>query len=144
VERSALSILLDTATWLNAFMIPEVLPARVRNIIRNHPKKRVSSISLLEAAILHRRGRIQIRGTLVSFFAEAVADDVELIEMSPVVAAATNDLPSYFHGDPFDRAIAATARVFDFTLITPDPAIRDAGFCKVEFYPFKPGRAKSA
>jgi PIN domain nuclease of toxin-antitoxin system len=144
VERLGLNVLLDTATWLNAFMIPSVLPARVRNIIQNQPKKRVCSVSLLEAAILHRRGRIQISGTLASFLAEAVADDVEIIEMSSAVAAATNDLPRHFHGDPFDRALAATARVFDLTLITPDPAIRDAGFCQVEFYPFKPARVKSA
>jgi PIN domain nuclease of toxin-antitoxin system len=64
-----------------------------------------------------------------------------LLEITPAIATATNDLPDTFPGDPFDRVIAATARVLDLTLITPDAAIRDAKFCKIEFYPFHPSRA---
>jgi PIN domain nuclease of toxin-antitoxin system len=36
---------------------------------------------------------------------------VELLELTPVGAAATNALPRDFQGDPFDRTIAATAKV---------------------------------
>jgi PIN domain nuclease of toxin-antitoxin system len=50
-------------------------------------------------------------------------------------------LPQNFPGDPFDRTIAATAAVLGLILITPDPKIRDARFCDVEYYPFRPSRA---
>jgi PIN domain nuclease of toxin-antitoxin system len=81
-----------------------------------------------------------LRGTLDDFFAVAIARNVELLELTPAVAVATNSLPGSFPGDPFDRAIAATAKVFHLTLITPDPQIRDAKFCEVEFYPYRPAR----
>ena len=56
------------------------------------------------------------------------------------IAARTNELPDDFSGDPFDRTIIATAAVLDLTLVTTDPAIRDAGVCAVEYYPFKANR----
>ncbi|MBL9172545.1 MAG: hypothetical protein JNL10_03335 [Verrucomicrobiales bacterium] len=42
---------------------------------------------------------------------------------------------------PFDRTIAATARALGLILITADRKIRDARFCEVVFYPFKPSRS---
>jgi PIN domain nuclease of toxin-antitoxin system len=75
---------------------------------------------------------------LKDFFRQAITQDVELLELTPAVAAATNDLPGDFQGDPFDRTITATARVLELTLITPDKKIRDSGCCRTEYYPFKP------
>jgi PIN domain nuclease of toxin-antitoxin system len=136
--------LLDTAVWVNSVTMPEVLPSRIRKLIGSaHEPKGVCAVSLLECAILHRRGRLQLRGTLADFFTAAVANDIELLEMSPAIAVATNKLPAGFPGDPFDRTIAATAYVLKLTLITADPVIRDADFCDVGYYPFRPARAKS-
>lgn len=135
--------LLDTAIWANAVTMPEVLPKRVRQLIGSADEpKGVCAISLLECAVLHRRGRLQLQGTLTDFFAAAVANDIELLEMNSVIAVATNELPADFPGDPFDRTIAATAHVLSLTLITADPVIRDANFCEVVYYPFRPSRAK--
>lgn len=136
-----MNYLLDTATWSNAVTMPDVLPARVRRILENAAEiKGLSSISLLECAIHHRRGRLQISGTLNDFFEVALANDIRLLDVTPEIALATNELPEGFPGDPFDRTIAATARAYNLTLVTPDEAIRDANFCKVQFYPFRPGR----
>ena len=77
-------------------------------------------------------------GSLKDFFTVGLARDIELVDVTPDIAAATNDLPPGFPGDPFDRTIAATARALNLKLITPDPVIRDARFCKVEYYPFRP------
>ena len=99
--------------------------------------------SLLECAIHHRRGRLEFEGTLRDLFTAGLARDIELVEVTPDIAAATNDLPPGFPGDPFDRTIAATARLLNLRLITPDAAIRDAGFCQVEYYPFRPSRLRS-
>ena len=82
------------------------------------------SVSLLEAAILHRLGRWQMRAPLAEFFAVALAANFrQLLELTPGIAVKTNELPAGFQGDPFDRAIAATAALLNLTLITTDPAI---------------------
>lgn len=132
--------LLDTATWANSVTMPEILPERVRRLLTRQDIKGLCSVSLLECAIHHRLGRLDFRGTLEDFFAVAIARDIELLDLTPAVAAATNDLPVDFPGDPFDRTIAATAKVLHLTLITPDARIRDARFCAVEYYPHRPGR----
>jgi PIN domain nuclease of toxin-antitoxin system len=67
---------------------------------------------------------------------------VQLLELTPEIAAKTNQFPEDFAGDPFDRAIVATAAMLNLTLITADPAIRDAKACSVEYYPFRPSRAR--
>jgi PIN domain nuclease of toxin-antitoxin system len=133
-------LLLDTAPWANSVLIPEVIPARIIKLLDNRETKALCSVSLLECAIHHRHGRLQLNGALAEFFDRGLAADIELVELTPAIAAATNDLPENFPGDPFDRVIAATAKVMNLTLVTCDSAIRDARFCKVEFYPFKPSR----
>jgi PIN domain nuclease of toxin-antitoxin system len=135
--------LLDTAPWANNVLMPEVIPARIQKLLGGLETKGLCSVSLLECAIHHRRGRLQLNGALSEFFKLGLAADVELLELTPEIAAATNDLPGGFPGDPFDRVIATTAKVMGLTLITCDAAIRDARFCKVEFYPFKPSRTKA-
>jgi PIN domain nuclease of toxin-antitoxin system len=143
MERKRINYLLDTATWSNSVTMPEVLPLRIRQILKNAQEiKGLSTVSLLECAIHHRRGRLEFRGALQDFFAAGLGRDIELVEITPEVAEATNELPRDFPGDPFDRTIAATARVLNIKLITPDPMIRDAQFCKVEYYPFRPSRSK--
>jgi PIN domain nuclease of toxin-antitoxin system len=135
--------LLDTSPWANNVLIPEVIPARIQKLLDNAETKGLCSVSLLECAIHHRRGRLQLNGVLPEFFERGLASDIELLELTPEIASATNDLPENFPGDPFDRVIAATAKIMNLTLITCDSAIRDAQFCKVEFYPFKPSRLKA-
>jgi PIN domain nuclease of toxin-antitoxin system len=140
MEGFGVIYLLDTAPWANAVLTPEILPAGIKKLLDNPQRKALCSVSLLECAILHRRGRLQMEGTLADFFKQGIVAEIEILELTPEIAAVSNDLPENFHGDPFDRVIAATAKVLNLTLITCDAAIRDSRFCKVEFYPFKPSR----
>jgi PIN domain nuclease of toxin-antitoxin system len=140
MEGHVLIYLLDTATWINYALMPAVFPARIKKLLDEGEPKGLCSISLLETAILHRLGRLALNGPLHDFFASAIAQDVELLELTPAVAAATNELPKMFQGDPFDRTITATAKTLSLILITPDDQIRDAACCRVEYYPFKPSR----
>jgi PIN domain nuclease of toxin-antitoxin system len=135
--------LLDTAPWINGVTLPKSLPVHVRRLLENAEKTALCSVSLLEAAILHRLGRFTLQSTLPEFFDVALSSDLQLVELTTAVAAHTNRLPAPFHGDPFDRTIVATAAVMNLTLITTDPAIRDLGACAVEYYPFKPIRSAS-
>jgi PIN domain nuclease of toxin-antitoxin system len=132
--------LLDTAPWINGVTMPEVIPDRVRRLLATNSAKGLCSVSLLETAILHRLGRMKFEGRLPEFFALGLGEDVQLLELTPAIAAKTNELPEDFHGDPFDRTIVATAAALNLTLITADPAIRDARACAVEYYPFRPSR----
>jgi len=121
--------------------MPGVFPERIARILKDaNPRKGLCSVSLLECAIHHRLGRLKFNGSLRDFFDVGLASDIELVDLTPEIAAATNELPKDFPGDPFDRTIAATARVLNLKLITPDPVIRDAQFCEVEYYPFRPSR----
>jgi PIN domain nuclease of toxin-antitoxin system len=79
---------------------------------------------------------------LVEFFAVGLGADLKILEVTPAIAVRTNELGHDFPGDPFDRAIVATAAVLNLTLVTTDPAIRDANVCVVEYYPFKPSRVR--
>jgi PIN domain nuclease of toxin-antitoxin system len=142
MEGIGLKYLMDTAPWINAVTLPESVPRRIRDLLEANGRVGLCSVSLLETAILHRLGRLQMRATLPEFFAAAMAANLELLELTPAIAAKTNELSADFQGDPFDRAIAATAAILHLTLITTDAAIRDADVCAVEYYPFRPLRAK--
>src|SRR5579871_724578 len=101
-----MNYLLDTATWANSVTMPQVLPERIRSILGNaREMKGLSSVSLLECAIHHRRGRLELRGGLRDFFNAGLGRDIELVEVTPEIALATNELPTGFPGDPFDRTI---------------------------------------
>ena len=135
--------ILDTATWSNMVLVPMVLPQRIRALLDRDEIKGVCSVSLLELAIHQRHGRLlPSPATLRDFLERALMSDIELLELTPDIAVAGNELPAGFRGDPFDRAIAATARVLNLTLITPDALIRDSNFCRTEFYPFRPSRLR--
>jgi PIN domain nuclease of toxin-antitoxin system len=142
VERPPVRYLLDTAPWINGVTLPETLPLRIRRLVEGDDKKGLCSVSLLEAAILHRLGRLQFDGSLADLFAAGLSADVQLLEPTPAIAARTNELPRDYPGDPFDRTIIATAAILDLTLVTTDPAMRDAGACAVEYYPFTRSRRK--
>lgn len=141
METAAVTHLLDTAVWINGITMPSALPVRIRRLIAGAGSKGVCSVSLLETAMLRRLGRLTFRGSLEELLAAGLSDDVQLLDLTPAVAARTNDLPTNFPGDPFDRTIVATAAVLNLTLITSDSAIRDARACAVEYYPFKARRS---
>ncbi len=143
MERFAVKYLLDTAAWINAVTMPEVLPLRIRRYLESREIKGLCSVSLLETAILHRLGRLTLDGALPHFFAAGLSADVRLLELTPAIAAKTNELPRGFPGDPFDRTIVSTASALNLILITADSAIHEARVCAVEYYPFKAGRRKN-
>jgi len=143
MEGIGVKYLLDTAPWINAVTLPQTMPGPVRDLVESNGRVGLCSVSLLEAAILHRLGRLQMRAPLAEFFAVALAANLQLLELTPGIAVKTNELPAGFQGDPFDRTIAATAALLNLTLITTDPAIRDAKVCAVEYYPFRLSRTQT-
>ena len=51
---------------------------------------------------------------------------VEVVPITPAIAAATEDLPADFHRDPVDRILVATSRVLKVPMLTYDKRITDS------------------
>ena len=87
----------------------------------------VSDISLWEVAMLHSIGRVQLTIPLREWLDKAVAPPlVRRHGISPAVAAELASLPDFFHRDPVDRILVATARTIGATLLTRDRRISAA------------------
>ena len=87
----------------------------------------VSDISLWEVATLYDLGRIRLTVPLREWLDKAVAPPlVRRQGISPAIATELAALPDYFHRDPADRILVATARVFGATLLTHDRRIVEA------------------
>ena len=85
----------------------------------------VADLVLLEAAMLVAKGRVQLTCGCEQLLAKIVAS-FRVVPIDPQIAqlALALDLP---HGDPFDRVIAATAKIHQIPLLTRDRAITGAG-----------------
>jgi PIN domain nuclease of toxin-antitoxin system len=130
-----MNVLLDTATWINAVKEPETLPARALNILRDQTNAFfLSDISLLEASMLSRKGKVDFGMTFSEWLAKALAASLQVVPISPAVAAAENGLSQGFHGDPADRIIAGTAIAHELTLLTPDGRIAFHRVCRTIRY----------
>jgi PIN domain nuclease of toxin-antitoxin system len=89
----------------------------------------ISDMVLLEVSYLSAKGRIEDAGGLEVLLAK-IAETFRVIPISPEIAclALSLDLP---HGDPFDRVIAATAKIHEIPLLTRDRAITDSGVVEI-------------
>ncbi len=56
-----------------------------------------------------------------------VAPAMALLPLSPEVTIESSRLPGIFHGDPADRILAATSRIYDAILVTQDSKLLDYG-----------------
>jgi len=81
----------------------------------------ITSITLLEVANMHRRGKVALPMSLDSWFETTLSHaGITILQVTPRIASDTCLLPETFHGDPADRLIASTARVEGLTLCTHD------------------------
>jgi PIN domain nuclease of toxin-antitoxin system len=113
--------LLDTHIWLWSVIQPDRLVNRVSRTIAD-PKNELwlSPVSVWELTILCRKGRFRVRPDIATWVRKT-ASDLQLTE-APLTIEVALALPSipFSHADPADHLLAATAKVFDLTLITAD------------------------
>jgi PIN domain nuclease of toxin-antitoxin system len=114
-------LLLDTHIWLWSLLEPERLTPRVaRQLTAPANELWLSPISTWEAMLLIRAGRVESpddpRRTVERLLAAIPAREAPLTH-EVAVESVLIELP---HRDPADRFLAATARVFDLTLVTAD------------------------
>ena len=119
-------LLLDTHIWIWSLIQPERLTKRVvRALKRDDAELWLSPISVWELISLVDRDRIRL-GSPVDDWIEEALRRVPLHE-APVtheVALATRSV-KLSHGDPADRFLVATARVFGLRLVTADERLID-------------------
>ena len=122
-----MTALLDThilVWWLND---PGRLSGEQREVVEAAGPSapvHVSDISLWEVAMLHGLRRIRLALPLREWLDKAVAPPlVRRQGISPAIANEVAALPDWFHRDPADRILVATARVLGATLLTNDQRI---------------------
>jgi len=118
-------IVLDTHAWLWWVSEPARLGKGARRALRAGARIGVPAICCLEVATAAVRGRIALDREPLEWMQEALAlPRVELLPLSPAVAARAAALPRRFPGDPADRLIVATAQVEAAPLVTRDDRLR--------------------
>ena len=121
-----MKLLLDTHIWLWSLREPSRLGRRVlRELEDSQNEFWISPISIWEAFILNRKGRIAIRGDLGEWLARAT-NHLREAPLTREIVLASEQLP-LGHQDPADRFLAATAYVLDLTLITADAHLLGLG-----------------
>jgi PIN domain nuclease of toxin-antitoxin system len=87
----------------------------------------IASITLWELALLYQRGKLRTSGSIESALRMIVEkSQVQVIDLTPEIAALTTTFPESYPKDPGDRLIGATARALGLTLVTQDERIRNS------------------
>lgn len=78
--------------------------------------------------MLEAKGRIRLGKACLDWMWEALsAPGLQLIPLSPEIAIESSHLPGKLHGDPADRILAATARIYNAVLVTQDSKLIEYG-----------------
>jgi len=114
-------LLLDTHIWLWSTLEPQRLSRRVGKAMADPANELwLSPVNVGELIVLLRQGRLTLPND-VAAWVDNTMQDLQLNEapltVEVALAISSIDLP---HGDPADHFLAATAKVFDLTLVTAD------------------------
>jgi PIN domain nuclease of toxin-antitoxin system len=114
-------LLLDTHIWLWSALEPQRLSRRVNKALIDPANELwLSPISVGELIVLLRKGRLTLPDDVAAWVAKTI-QDLQLTEATLTVEVALAIASINFpHGDPADHFLAATAKVFDLTLVTAD------------------------
>ena len=120
-----MKLLLDTHIWLWSLREPQLLGRAARRELLDQANELwLSPISVWEALVLHRKGRITLRDPVGDWVSGATANLREA-PLTHEIALASHLLS--LHGDPADRFLAATAKVLGLTLLTADQNLLGLG-----------------
>ncbi|MFI5309102.1 MAG: type II toxin-antitoxin system VapC family toxin [Polyangiales bacterium] len=120
-----MKLLLDTHIWVWSLLDPSRLSARVRRALQNESNELwLSPISTWEVLVLAEKGRLSVEPDAARWvrrawdaapFHEATLNREVAIESRRIALS---------HEDPADRFLAATAVVYELTLVTADARLR--------------------
>jgi PIN domain nuclease of toxin-antitoxin system len=114
-------LLLDTHIWLWSRLTPARLGKRLSRTLEDSTHGLwLSPLSVWEAQLLAGKGRILLAPTVEEWITAALGKvPMKEAPLTFEVALATQQI-RLLHSDPVDQLLAATARVFDLTLVTAD------------------------
>lgn len=116
-----MKLLLDTHIWLWSLLEPERLSPEVRRTLEEPGNELwLSPISIWEALMLVERGRLAVDTDPITWIEEmvrALPRREALVTHEVAIESRRVTLP---HQDPADRFLAATAAVYQLTLVTAD------------------------
>jgi PIN domain nuclease of toxin-antitoxin system len=114
-------LLLDTHVWIWSIGEPERLSQRVaRELVNPENQLWLSPVSVWEVLLLMEKKRVKMPEGFTTWVTRALST-IPLRE-APLTLEVAQALSSVHlpHADPADRFLAATAKVFDLTLVTAD------------------------
>ncbi len=127
-----MKLLLDTHIWLWSFLEPARLTRRVGAALSDRQNELwLSPISTLELVNLVTKDRVRLDAELATWVRWALGEvPFRQAPLTHEVAIRTTEihLP---HGDPADIVLAATAVVYDLTLVTADDRLIRSKSCAV-------------
>ena len=127
--------LLDTSAWIRAVLDQQTLPPQMRKIIGD-PRENLGLciFSLWEAAKKHQKGKLRLPMELGAWLQNAIAENVEILPLTPEIIVDSTRLPSFQINDPADRLIVATARIHALTLLTSDTELKSYQHAKIRYF----------
>ncbi len=123
-------LLLDTPIWLWSHLDPDRLSRRVQNaLLARDAELWLSPISVWEFLLLAEKGRVLVQDSPRDWVEAALARvPMHDAQLNVEVALHSRAIHTE-HDDPADRFLAATAAVYDLTLVTNDRRLlRGKGF----------------
>lgn len=118
-------VLLDTHVLLWWVLEPRRLSRPAARALRGAQRLHVADITLREIAVLASSGRVELDRDVGEWLRQAIDDfALEVVALSPAIAARSTRIAQNFHGDPADQLIAATAIELDVPLVTADEQLR--------------------
>lgn len=120
-------ILLDTcaALWLTAGKLKAKALSELRSARSAGTAVCVSPITAWEVGALVAKRRVVLAMPTLVWFEGLVELDVDRAELSPAILVAATELDAPGLRDPADRIVAATARAFNYRLMTRDRPLLD-------------------
>lgn len=116
-------LLLDTHVWIWGHLHPDRIRPGVGEILQAAESELwLSPVSVWEALLLVERGKIEVDVDVEPPFwirdmLQAAPMKEATLNHEVAIRSCTIDLP---HRDPADRFLAATAEIYDLTLVTED------------------------
>jgi len=114
-------LLLDTHVWVWSLTEPERLSAPARAALSDQQNELwLSPISAWEVLLLAERGRLALSPSAPEWIAEALRRAPLREAPLGLQVALLSRQVQVAHEDPADRFLAATAQVYELTLVTAD------------------------
>ena len=126
-----MKLLLDTHIWIWAIDSPQKLSRTVRRQLEKPVNELyLSPVSIWEAHLLERGRRLRLKRSFADWLDDALNNTPLREAPFNFAVAAEASRIQLRQGDPGDLFLAATAVVFDFTLVTADAQLLECGWLK--------------